>query len=545
MDSKDSLEFKALSSELIIQILHCCEYPTILRFAATCKEYHELVRKSISLQLHIELEANGLELVKGSFKPGTTYSVILDDLKQFRDAWLDLDIEQPIARPLGESRMLLWELREGFYIKAFSHSQERLADALQFIPLDSETLDPPPLLFDFTFDEFTVDPGQELIACVSKNLGLFTHIHVDLCSMATGLAHPLAQHPRLTAEFDFERPFFSPGFAIEIMGNVVLAKVSHTRLHTYELLIWDWKSGNPLSRISSRRGICDFTFLDKQHLALLSGTRSDQEYLDTLELLVYPIGDDPAIRNDFSQGQLKAADLPVSRPILRLAFPQIKEGSKVSEGGFFLRSDPTPGRVVYNNSAAFACSYAKTLSMTFCFRRVNTGWEDSSSYRVFLDGGFLLDQLRNIPNKATLIPWSSWDFSSLNAGRFRDRVSPADPAALHNLDGGRDLGLVIQSGDLRQLEHNFYYLAVSSSPNHESFVTTVGADNPSIIHGLGFEEPITSRLPYRITFRTSNVVDHRGWQINGDCIVGLVPRGLPKFITIYKLKKRTAFGPSV
>ncbi|CAE6416013.1 unnamed protein product, partial [Rhizoctonia solani] len=176
----------------------------------TCKAYNQLVTQSTSLQLHLELESHGLELVKGSFKRDTPFSLILEDLKRFHQGWLDLDMEEHIVRPAGKARGLRWELREGFYIHAFSQSDSRHADALQLVPLDSSTPDPPPLLFESTFEEFTIDPGQGLVALVSRNLGLFTTILVDLCAMETGLAHPLAQFPRLTAEFDFERPFFSP-----------------------------------------------------------------------------------------------------------------------------------------------------------------------------------------------------------------------------------------------------------------------------------------------------------------------------------------------
>jgi hypothetical protein len=64
--------------------------------------------------------------------------------------------------------MLLWELREGFYIRAFSQIGGRFADSIQFIPLDSGFPEHPPLFFDFTFNEFTADPRQELLAILSR-----------------------------------------------------------------------------------------------------------------------------------------------------------------------------------------------------------------------------------------------------------------------------------------------------------------------------------------------------------------------------------------
>ncbi|CAE6521864.1 unnamed protein product [Rhizoctonia solani] len=170
MQDTDSFRLGDLSSEIIIQILHHCDCVAILRFAATCKGYHELVEESISLQLHIELEANGLELVKGTCKQDATYSVILEDLKRFQEAWLKLDFREPILRSLGGARGPLWDLREGFYIKGFSRTEGRFADTIQLIPLDAETPDPPPLMFNFEFKEFTTDPGQALVVLMSGDL---------------------------------------------------------------------------------------------------------------------------------------------------------------------------------------------------------------------------------------------------------------------------------------------------------------------------------------------------------------------------------------
>ncbi|CAE6521177.1 unnamed protein product [Rhizoctonia solani] len=478
----------------------------------------------------------------------------------------------------------------------------RHADALQFIPLDLKTPDPPPLLFDISFDEFTVDPEQGLIAIVSKNLGLlvlfdsvrprncllggfdrFTTIHVDLYSITTGLAHLHAQYPRLTVEFAFERPFFSPELDIEIMGNVLLIKASRSRFHAYELLIWDWRSGIFLNRITTRQGICDFTFLDKQHLVVLSGTRSDpdSEALGTLELLVYTISDGISTCSNLLHGQLRVADLVVSQPTLRLAFPQIQESCTISDTEFYLRSDPTPGRILYTHSAAYACSYTTTLSINFYVRNVNTGWEGPDYYRVFLDGRFLMDQLRTYNSNETVhVPWSSWgvcatrwfitterpnhwicrmsssrfisqlsdqpyycilDFSSANVGRSRGCALQSNPPGLDGLDVTKDSGLGVEFEGLRRLEQDLRHFPADSPAGHELLVATVGADNPGTISGIGFEEPITSRLPYRIVCRMNNQSDHEGWQINGDCIVGVATRGIAsESLTIYKLKKQPA-----
>ncbi|EUC59010.1 F-box protein, putative, partial [Rhizoctonia solani AG-3 Rhs1AP] len=254
-----------LSPELVIKILHYCDYSAIFKFAATCKAYQKIVADTTSLQLHIELEANGLEIVKGSFKGEATYSIILEDLRRFRDAWLNLDV-----------------------------------NAIQFIPLDSESPDPPPLMFDFKFNEFTVDPEQGLIAmiCRADDFDLGNTCDIHLCSSATGLAHPLAQYPKLTVAFDYPLPPFSSQFALEIMGHRLLTKAAHSGANNYELLIWDWRHGALLHRISSREGMCDFTFLDQRHLVVLSVTRSnpDRAILNKFALMIYAITWDASLQ---------------------------------------------------------------------------------------------------------------------------------------------------------------------------------------------------------------------------------------------------------
>ncbi|KAG8753068.1 hypothetical protein FRC11_007746 [Ceratobasidium sp. 423] len=476
--------------------------------------------------------------------------------------------------------MLLWEMREGLYIRAFSRSEGRFSDALQIIPLDRGIPDPPLLTFDFTFNEFTPDPGQGLVAILSRDPDRDSHVHVHLRSSTTGLPHPLARRPRLTAEFDFEPPYFWPGFSIEIMGHTVLAKVSHPQAHVYELLIWDWHSGILLHRISSRRGICDFTFLDQRHLVVLSGSRSSREHLDTLALLVYALSDNNSAHATFLDGALRVTDFLISEPILRLEFPQIKESSKVSETGFFLRSDPTPGRTMHAGSVAFSCPHAITLCMAFSFRGAYDHWGGHPYYRVFLDGRFLLDQICTNPHGETkVLPWSSWginatrwfvapdepdywinwmsgsrfitpllnrpyycifDFSPPTVGRFRDRFAKLYPAALDHLVDSSDLAMADGFHDLSRLGAAISYFSEKSPHKHELFVVTVGADNPSVIKNdgdPGFEESIVSQLPYRLVFRTNNRRRHERWQINGDYVVGISSRETLEALTIYKLKQ--------
>ncbi|CAE6457359.1 unnamed protein product [Rhizoctonia solani] len=575
-----ALRFGGLSPELIIQVLHYCESSTILRFGATCKLFYNIVTRSVSLQLHLELEANGLEILNGSFEREASYAVVLRDLRRFRDAWLDLDFSRPVEKMIGNSEMLLWELREGFYIRAFSQNTRRFSDTIQFIPLDPGIPERSPLLFDFEFNEFTADPDQGLLAILSRAPHMDPRIYVHLRSSDTGLAHPLASHPRLTAEFDFEPPYFWPGYSIEVMGHIVLVKVMNIHDYRYGLLIWDWSSGALLNRISSQGAICDFAFLDEQHLVVSSGRGSNQAHLDTLELLIFALSkDDSAPTN--SNGYVRVADLPVSEPVLRLGFPPIKDSSKLSHSGFFLRAQPTPGRAMHTSSATLVYSHATTLSMTFCFREAVSGFQGPPYYRVFIDGKFIRDQLRTIPQEGTtkVLPWSLWgrkatrwsinlnepdhwicwmsgsryiaplptppyygvfDFSPQVVRRFRDRFSQSNPSVLDHMVDLNDRRTTAGFHDIDHLSSILDRFSAQSPLERRFCALTVGEDNPSVIEDgedLGFKGRIISQLPYRLVFRTDNKKGYEAWQINGDYIIGINTLAESESLAIYKLNR--------
>ncbi|KAF8761928.1 hypothetical protein RHS01_01253 [Rhizoctonia solani] len=549
-----ALRFGGLSPELIIQVLHYCESSTILRFGATCKLFYNIVTRSVSLQLHLELEANGLEILNGSFEREASYAVVLRDLRRFRDAWLDLDFSRPVEKMIGNSEMLLWELREGFYIRAFSQNTRRFSDTIQFVPLDPGIPERSPLLFDFEFNEFTADPDQGLLAILSRAPHMDPRIYVHLRSSDTGLAHPLASHPRLTAEFDFEPPYFWPGYSIEVMGHIVLVKVMNIHDYRYGLLIWDWSSGALLNRISSQGAICDFAFLDEQHLVVSSGRGSNQAHLDTLELLIFALSkDDSAPTN--SNGYVRVADLPVSEPVLRLGFPPIKDSSKLSHSGFFLRAQPTPGRAMHTSSATFVYTHATTLSMTFCFREAVSDFQGPPYYRVFIDGKFIRDQLRTIPQEGTtkVLPWSLW---GRKATRWSITLNEPDhwicwmsgsryiaPLPTPPYYGVFDFSPKLTTAGFHDIDHLSSILDRFSaqSPLERRFCAlTVGEDNPSVIkdgEDLGFKGRIISQLPYRLVFRTDNKKGHEAWQINGDYIIGINTLAESESLAIYKLNR--------
>ncbi|CAE6490853.1 unnamed protein product, partial [Rhizoctonia solani] len=83
MDPNIHRSIVGLFDEVLIHILHLCNYQEILRFARTCRRLGNLVSNTVSLQLHIELEANGFEVISGSGKGNINYQVVLKDLRRY------------------------------------------------------------------------------------------------------------------------------------------------------------------------------------------------------------------------------------------------------------------------------------------------------------------------------------------------------------------------------------------------------------------------------------------------------------------------------
>ncbi|CCO34639.1 hypothetical protein BN14_08743 [Rhizoctonia solani AG-1 IB] len=151
-----------LSDEIMIQILHFCNYQEILRFAMTCKRCYLLVMTTTSLQLHLELESNGLEIAPGSAEANSNYALILEELRRYHNAWLDLNLDGPHEKTMS-GQMVKWRLNQGHYTIV------HLGGAALFGPrsLNSVPLSNPNFGEDITYDqpfhEFYVDRAQDLV----------------------------------------------------------------------------------------------------------------------------------------------------------------------------------------------------------------------------------------------------------------------------------------------------------------------------------------------------------------------------------------------
>ncbi|KAG8689055.1 hypothetical protein FRC11_004225 [Ceratobasidium sp. 423] len=193
-----------LPREILVRTLQNCDYVTIIRFSLTCKKAYEVVSSSISLQLHIELEINGLEIADGSSKGNPNYSSILKELKDYQDAWLNLRLSPMVKQPImgSDADVPNWELRSGTYYGDFrvsepEHDEDFLVDRTQVAILGSPNI-PPPIDFERTFAQSTMDPNQDLVILGEDEVEGSEFARYHLRSVATGQPHPLAEHPIIT-----------------------------------------------------------------------------------------------------------------------------------------------------------------------------------------------------------------------------------------------------------------------------------------------------------------------------------------------------------
>ncbi|CAE6501717.1 unnamed protein product [Rhizoctonia solani] len=408
-------------------------YVTIIRFSLTCKKAYEIVSFSVSLQLHIELEINGLEIANGSSKGSINYSSTLKELKEYQNAWFNMKFSPMIQQPIGDPKVEVpnWDLRSGTYFGDFrvselEHEEDFLVDHTQIAVLGSSNL-PPPINFGKKFNHNAVDPNQDLVILVEDEIEGSEFARFHLRSGTTGQAHPLAEYPVLTVSFDstFLRKNnlldASVGAWPEIMGNYFTVKIywPETSCEISEILLWDWKTGILLSRIYLEHRSARCTFLDKERLLVYSVLPENDTQSTRIALLVYriPIA---TIDHEVPPDANSCVPLyPKHDPILIFELPELHPSWEVTGQHFMLGSEPLPGDVVYTKSATLLCSHVTTFCLGFRIwnnprrQRYVYGSRKGTptDFHVLVSVHHLLPYLlgRQSDGVTTrIIPWSQW-----------------------------------------------------------------------------------------------------------------------------------------
>lgn len=404
----------------------------------------------------------------------------------------------------------------------------------------------------------------------------------------------------ITVKLDFAIPWGRPfSIVLEIVDSVLVVKFADVFSRVYDILIWDWTSAILLHKIGSRSGICDFSLLSRDYLVLYSAAPYEESeflVLQQLRLLVYKISSVHSNCNTSPDVHFDVPSFPTLRPTLTLEFPKLRNDTSISEKSFLLRSDPVPGRILYTSSAAFACPHALTFGLTLSLFKL-PGAVESTILRIFVNATHLFEYLQEHEGGETVtVPWDKWgkqstrwffediepnfwicwmsgsryvrathtpddewaqqlsvvDFHTPTVKRSANRTSntylsgirnrpsvhpmPVDEKAIRN---GR--GLITSHAPVRTTNNHPDAVAASDSMVVEE---TVDSDTPTVIENL-FEEPIESRLPYRIVTKVEPVPIHSGWLIGGNHVIGinvspfmsafLVPGGVNGYCSLQRL----------
>ncbi|CAE6477844.1 unnamed protein product, partial [Rhizoctonia solani] len=379
--------------EVLVRMLHNCDYVTITRVSLTCKKAYQAVSSSVSLQLHIELEINGLEIADGSSKGNPNYSLILKELRDYQDNWLDLKLSPLVSQRIRTTNadMPNWDLRSGTYYGEFcaselDHDQDYLVDRTQLATLGSSSLSPS-TNYGKKFSFCIVDPKQDLAALVEDERVDSGLARLHLHSVTTGQPHPLAEHPILTIGIDgaflHEHNLLGEPMSTDpkVMGRYLAVKFNwpESDYNVTEILLWDWRTGVLLARVYCEHHSARYTYIDKEHLLVYSALAENNARSAHLALLIYHI---PNLTSGYAappNANFCPTLYPKHNPILIFEFPDLHHQWEITSMDFMLSADPLPGDVVYAKSATLLCSHVTTLGLGFQIQ--NNPRQQSHIYR--------------------------------------------------------------------------------------------------------------------------------------------------------------------
>ncbi|CAE6445176.1 unnamed protein product [Rhizoctonia solani] len=575
MPQVSRVSFDYLPNEVIVRILQSCNFRTILSYATTGRRGYNLVKGSVVRQLQIELEVAGLEITESV--SDVTIPSLLQDLTRYRNAWENMRLGPAVELPMPKDRILLWELREGSFVSAYSTSRGRKEpDAIQVVPLDGHEL-PKPITFERTFHEFTIDLSQKLVILAVVDFPWQDRIQISFRSSENCLSHPLAQQPTIMVLLDFPiRHKEASSITLEVMGNILVAKFADTKSFAYEILIWNWKITTLLNRISSRTGVCDLGLLDRQNLILYHAAKSDSSALRDVSLRVYrdflsPAGE----RTALSETHFVAKNYQNLEYTFSFLFPEINSTMSILPSALALRSSPVPGRLVHKGEhATFASTRAGVLGLIFPLSYDTRIEPQDVTYRIFVSTSRLFDLMNKNPEIKTF-EWTAWgehttrwftddnqqaDWISWVSGSRYLRSSPGMrygsltlsvidfcPFSVkrHSEPHPNQIGSPTQplKGRNASIEQrwarslrNWWNSSDWSNSNERIFVDTVRERTPTIVE-IGFLDPVISGLGWR-SVTMARPVPAKIWLIEGGYVIGKDFRGFgarSNQMTVHKL----------
>ncbi|CAE6498757.1 unnamed protein product [Rhizoctonia solani] len=566
------LPITCFPNEVLVHTLHHCNYRAIIRFSMTCKRAYKIVRNSVSLQLHIELEVNGFEIIDQSTKTSICYSSVLEELKGYRNAWLNLRFVRIQQRIIPNFLHMEWNIKHGAYIGGFresnlEHPEDNQLDRIEIIHLCSPVTSPP-LDFKKKFKSFRVDVGQNLVVLIEcvKESPSFAFAYVHLHHTITGLPHPLARFPTLTVRFKGTPNAMEPDILV-LDDNLVIKFLGPGNVasgYGYDILLWNWKSGLLLGIIHLETS-ADLSFLDKNYLfafcPLIDSASGSQES-DQVALHIYRI---PIVTPDYQEpAEAHSPSYQTLKPILILQFPKVHKAYQLE--GYALASVPLLGDPAYEGSTNVVYAHATTIALQLLIISLAMHDDehklDDLDYCIFVNTDRIFDYLSDSNTQETVVmSWSQWGTESTRW--FLDTDSLSASAAevfgslypIWDLDRGlgthqhlsifefnpqivrrhmHAFGILDQEGVLEvgktsssrsctmaDLKMPLILAASDAGADQDDISMHMIGSNTKTIIKEGFEEPVESSLPFMVVTRVQRMPRHQSWQIQGDYLVGV------------------------
>ncbi|KAJ7700042.1 hypothetical protein B0H17DRAFT_1048340 [Mycena rosella] len=278
------MPLQKIPPELIEAICVCLDALSIVRLSQVSRQFHSSLQNSSALQYKIQLELAGLR--DGQSAPGS--AVRLDMLKAYQAEWASFDWTQivPTKVPMEGH---LWELVGnvvGTYDPQSGFAFTRIPSITRHISLAQWSIPDVP----FNPKDFSMDFSQDLLLVVEFNTSSKSMV-VHLLFLQTGRPHPLARTPSLSRKIDV--PPMS--CQIRIFGEHIGVMVEDAYGEKFELLVWEWKSGNIKKHISQVE-MTSFAFLDNRRLLVTALSTTLQPELRVLDI----DGDISGMRDYFS-----------------------------------------------------------------------------------------------------------------------------------------------------------------------------------------------------------------------------------------------------
>ncbi|KAL5640164.1 hypothetical protein ACGC1H_007439 [Rhizoctonia solani] len=522
--SMGSTSIKDLAAELVIRILHFCDdYRSIVRFSTTSRRYIRLVKNSVTLQLRIELGANGMEII-GESTNDYHDPALLQRLRRYLEVWVD-------PKPFR----VIHEDTPAVFVR--SH--------LQLVPNKGLLRVNPVWLHVDTLERFptSIRKHQEYAFDAEQDLSVQIHdlwdvshwtIYIHLQSIASGSPHPLAQYPVLKVAIN---P--GPSYVREscrLMRNILVVVFHPFRYESRrglpsDIALWDWQSGNLLYRIALPVvGRCEVAFLDRSHLLVYTTTPTeypDRERSPTF--LIYSISPVPSDLNQAGP-YFHLNSNPPHNISLRLEFPDLLESCSLFKPDSLSRSlhSNTVGQLVLSQ---VIYSSAVTLRLHLMM------YQGERHFLVFISGSKLREYLHQ--GRSGTIKWDEWGESAtrwLEGVSFQASRTPGPRYFEVTKSSGNRIGR-LSVFDFHPPSMRRQLSRISSETNAykrsklAARIKLIDSDSPSIIDGI-FKHPVVSRLPYTLMTKGWDAPLCSSWVADGEYIVGIKHCS---YISVYKL----------